>query len=34
MRDTNLITTVRQQLMVSPTIIKWEVVAKRWLETL
>jgi len=34
MKDTNLITKAREQLMVSPTIIKWEVVAKRWLETL
>jgi len=34
MKDTNLIETARNQLMISPTIIKWEVVAKRWLETL
>jgi glycosyltransferase involved in cell wall biosynthesis len=34
MKDTQLIFKAREQLMVSPTIIKWEVVAKRWLETL
>jgi hypothetical protein len=33
MKNTQLISKAREQLMVSPTIIKWEVVAKRWLET-